>query len=71
MDLKDFVVTISVLDRVVHKFIIRARNEDYALTKAKDIVIELQELTSAETILAQYSVTPFYDLDKQQVFVCF
>jgi hypothetical protein len=70
--LKDFEVKVKVLGRTVHKFIVRAINEDYALVAAKDIVIHSQELTDEECEYAEYYCKPF-DLTYllNQVYICF
>lgn len=68
---KDFVVTLTVLGRVMHKIIVRAVSEKVAEHVALFIVKDLNQLTKEEFELAKCEITTFTDLDEFEFYVCF
>ena len=71
MPQKDYVVTIDVLDRAVHKIIVRATSDVAAVRLAKAVVKSANTLTEKEFEHITCSVALFTDLDNDEFFVCF
>ena len=69
--MKDFVITVSVLDRPRHRFIIRETGPDTAIAKAGLAVEAEDELSEREKELAVYHWCEFKDLETEGIFVCF
>jgi len=71
MPQKDFVVTLTVLDRVMHRVIVRAEKDTTAAHIAKFVAKDINELTEQEFEHLECSVTLFTELDNDEFFVCF
>lgn len=71
MKQKDFLVTITVLGRVMHRIIVRAVTDAAAAHIAKFIAKDLNEMTKEEVEHAACSVELFTYLDNDEFFVCF
>jgi len=68
---KDFVVTLTVLGRVMHKIIVRAEKDTVAAHVAKFVVKDMNQLTEQELEHLECSVALFTELDMDEFFVCF
>lgn len=69
--MKDCVVTVSVFNRVMHRFIIRAADEKEAERMAKMLVEVTGELCADEQAVMTFSLSPFTHLSTEGCFVCF
>ena len=68
---KDYVVTLTVLDRIMHKIIVRAEKDTVAAHVAKFVVKDMNQLTEQEIEHLECSVALFTELDMDEFFVCF
>jgi len=71
MPQKDYVVTLTVLDRIMHKIIVRATTDEIAAHVAKFVVKDMNQLTEQELEHLECSVALFTELDMNEFFVCF
>ena len=71
MPQKDYVVTLTVLDRIMHKIIVRATTDEIAAHVAKFVVKDMNQLTEQEIEHLECSVALFTELDMDEFFVCF
>ena len=71
MPQKDFVVTLTVLGRVMHKVIVRAEKDTTAVHIAKFVAKDINKLTEQEFEHLECSVALFTELDNDEFFVCF
>lgn len=71
MQQKDYVVTFTVLDRVVHKIIVRAADVYTAKTVAMSVVNDICQLNEKEFEQLKYFAELFNHLDRHEFFVCF
>ena len=71
MPQRDYVVVVKVLERIMHKVIVRAVSEKVAEHVALFIVKNLNQLTKEEFELAKCEITTFTDLDEFEFYVCF
>ena len=71
MPQKDYVVTLTVLDRIMHKIIVRATTDEIAAHVAKFIAKDMNQLTEQELEHLECSVALFTELDMNEFFVCF
>ena len=71
MPQKDYVVTLTVLDRIMHKIIVRATTDEIAAHVAKFVAKDMNQLTEQELEHLECSVVLFTELDMNEFFVCF
>jgi hypothetical protein len=71
MQQKDYIVTFTVLDRVVHKIIVRAADVYTAKTVAISVVNDICQLNEKEFEQLEYFAELFNHLDSHEFFVCF
>ena len=71
MPQKDYVVTLTVLDRIMHKIIVRATTDEIAAHVAKSVAKDMNQLTEQELEHLECSVALFTELDMNEFFVCF
>ena len=71
MPQKDYVVTLTVLDRIMHKIIVRATTDEIAAHVAKFVAKDMNQLTEQELEHLECSVALFTELDMNEFFVCF
>jgi hypothetical protein len=71
MKQRDFVVTLTVLGRVMHRIIVRAEKDSTAAHIAKFVAKDINQLTEEEFNHLECKVKLFNELDNDEFFVCF